>query len=148
MRSLNRLQPLRKALVKLKKAWLTGVWKMDIHDSVEMSLSAVFDKTHPAGVHIGADTYVAFEARILAHDMTRNVRLHTRIGERCFIGGRSLILPGVEIGDDCIVGAGSIVTKSIPAGSMVVGNPAKIIRSDLTLQSYGRLPPVDMIAAE
>ena len=105
MRSLNQLRRLRHLLVGVKKAWLTRFWKMDIHPSVDMSLSAAFDKTHPAGIHVGADSYVAFDARLLAHDMTRNVKLHTRIGQRCFIGGRALVLPGVEIGDDCIVGS-------------------------------------------
>lgn len=116
---------------------------MDIHPTVELSLSAKFDKTFPRGVHVGPYSYIAFEARILTHDMTRNVRLHTRIGSNCFVGGRSLIMPGVEIGDHCIVGAGSIVTRSVPAGSIVVGNPARVIRSGVTLLSYGRLPSAE-----
>lgn len=49
------------------------------------------------------------------------------IGEHCFIGARSIILPGVILGDHCIVGSGSVVTKSFPAGSVVGGNPAKLI---------------------
>ena len=141
MRSLNELRKLRKLFVFIKKTWLTLFWKMDIHHSVEMSLSAKFDKTHPAGIHVGANTYIAFDVRVLAHDMTRNLRAHTRIGTNCFIGGRSLILPGVEIGDSCIVGAGSVVTKSVLAGCIVAGNPAKVIRQDVELLSYGRIPP-------
>jgi acetyltransferase-like isoleucine patch superfamily enzyme len=145
MRSLNQLRRLRHIVVGIKKAWLTGFWKMDIHPSVDMSLSARCDKTYPAGIHIGAESYIAFDARILTHDMTRNLRCDTRIGQRCFIGGRALILPGVEIGDDCIVGAGAVVTKSVPAGSIVVGNPAQVIRSGMTLLSYGRVPPDDSV---
>ena len=49
------------------------------------------------------------------------------IGENCFIGARSVIMPGVTIGDNCIVGAGSVVTKSIPPNTVVAGNPAKPI---------------------
>ena len=41
------------------------------------------------------------------------------IGEHCFIGARSIILPGVTLGDHCIVGSGSVVTKSFPTGSVV-----------------------------
>ena len=142
-RSLNRLGWLRLKLVALKRLYLTKVWKMDIHPTVNMSLSAKFDLTHPAGVHVDAFTYIAFDARILSHDMTRNIKVHTRIGKNCFIGGRSLILPGIEIGDNCIVGAGSVVTRSVPDGSIVAGNPAKVLRSGMTLLSYGRIRPED-----
>ena len=99
MRSLNRLWWLRHVLVKAKWLVYTRVWGMDIDPTATFSLSVRFDKTYPRGVHIGAETYIAFEAAILAHDMTRGLYLHTRIGRRCFIGARSMILPGVTIGD-------------------------------------------------
>nr|WP_280138155.1 acyltransferase [Methylobacterium sp. Leaf111] len=111
---------------------------MDIHSSVKFSLSARFDLTYPKGVHIGAYSYIAFDAAILAHDMTRGLYLHTYIGECCFIGSRSIILPGVKIGNSCIVGSGSVVTKDIPAGSVVAGNPARIYQQGLELTRYGR----------
>jgi len=76
----------------------TRVWGMDIHPTAGFSLSAKFDRTFPIGVHVGTHTYVAFEARILTHDMTRGLYLHIRIGPNCFIGGRSLFLPGVRSG--------------------------------------------------
>jgi acetyltransferase-like isoleucine patch superfamily enzyme len=139
--SLNKLRKLRKSLVFIRRYWLRSFWRLDLHPTVEMSLSAKFDLTHPQGIHIGAYSYIAFDARILSHDMTRNLRAHTRIGRNCFIGGRSLILPGVEIGDSCIVGAGSVVTKSVPANSIVAGNPARILYSDAYLLSYGRIDP-------
>lgn len=140
---LNRLGGLRRALVGAKKTWFTRVFGMDIHPSAQVSLSAKFDLTYPKGVHVGENSYVAFEARILCHDMTRGLYLHTRVGKNCFIGGRSLIMPGVEIGDHCIVGAGSVVVKSVPAGSIVAGNPAKVIRSGMVLSPYGRVPEAD-----
>ncbi len=139
--SLNRFRKLRKMAVCVRRWWLRRVWKLDIHPTVEMSLSAKFDLTYPKGIHVGAYSYVAFDARILTHDMTRNIRLHTTIGQNCFIGGRSIILPGVTIGDSCIVGAGSVVTKSVPANSIVVGNPAKVIYSGVELLTYGRIDP-------
>jgi acetyltransferase-like isoleucine patch superfamily enzyme len=49
------------------------------------------------------------------------------IGNDVFIGGRSIILKGVILGNGVIVGAGSIVTKSFPEGSIISGNPAKLI---------------------
>lgn len=45
------------------------------------------------------------------------------------IGANSTILPGVTIGKNSLVGAGSVVTKDVPANSVVVGNPAKKIKS-------------------
>ena len=50
------------------------------------------------------------------------------IGNDCWIGGNTIICPGVTIGDGCTIGAGSVVTKDIPANSLAVGNPAKVIR--------------------
>lgn len=139
--SLNRLRRLRKLLVATKRLWLRKFWGMDIHPSVDMSLSAIFDKTNPKGVHVAAQTYVAFNARILTHDMTRNTHRDTWIGAKCFIGGNALILPGVRIGDNCIVAAGAVVTRSVPSGCVVAGNPARILRQGVTLMPYGRLPP-------
>ncbi len=52
-----------------------------------------------------------------------------KIGNYCWIGGGSIILPGVEIGDNCVIGAGSVVTKNIPANSVAVGNPCRVIKS-------------------
>ena len=44
------------------------------------------------------------------------------------IGSGSTILCGVEVGEDAIVGAGSVVTRSVPAGTIVAGNPARVLR--------------------
>lgn len=143
VRGLGRLKWLRRVLVDLKRWHLNTLWGMDIDPTVEMSLSAKFDKTFAKGVHVGPRSYLAFEVRILTHDRTRGQYLHTRIGSDCFIGGRSLILPGVEIGDGCIVGAGSIVTKSVPAHTIVAGNPAKVIRTEIEVGAYGRLKDAD-----
>lgn len=45
------------------------------------------------------------------------------------IGANSTLLPGIVIGEDALVGAGSVVTKDVPAGVVVVGNPARILKS-------------------
>lgn len=143
-RGLNRLSALRNFLVGLRRTFYAKAFGMDIHPTVQMSLSAKLDRTFPPGVHVGAYSYLAFESRILTHDRTRGLYLHTRIGKNCFIGGRALILPGVEIGDGCVVGAGAVVTKSVPPGSVVAGNPAKVIRSAIEVGPYGRFVDADM----
>lgn len=50
------------------------------------------------------------------------------IGNDCWIGGNTVICPGVIIGNGCTIGAGSVVTKNIPDHSLAVGNSAKVIR--------------------
>lgn len=50
------------------------------------------------------------------------------IGQNCWIGEKTIILPGVSIGDNAIIGAGSVVTRDIPANTIAVGNPAHVIK--------------------
>lgn len=138
MRSLNNFWWLRRTLVCAKWLYYTRIWGMDIDPTARFSLSVRLDKTYPKGIHVGAHTYIAFEAAILAHDMTRGLYLHTRIGERCFIGARSIILPGVQIGNECVVGAASVVTKDVPPRCIVAGSPARIIRKNIDVGPYGR----------
>lgn len=49
-----------------------------------------------------------------------------KIGSFTWIGGGSVILPGVTIGDNAVIGAGSVVTQSIPNNAVACGNPCKI----------------------
>ena len=48
------------------------------------------------------------------------------IGKNVWIGGGTIILPGVTIGDNTVIGAGSVVTKDIPADTIAYGNPCKV----------------------
>lgn len=52
------------------------------------------------------------------------------IGNNCMIGMGAIVLNNAVIGDNCIVGAGAVVTGKMnaPAGSMILGNPAKIVK--------------------
>ena len=50
------------------------------------------------------------------------------IGNDCWIGGNTVICPGVTIGNGVTIGAGSVVTKNIPDNVLAAGNPARVIR--------------------
>jgi len=50
------------------------------------------------------------------------------IGEDVWVGGGTIICPGVAIGDRTVLGAGSVVTKDIPSDVFAAGNPCKVIR--------------------
>jgi len=50
-----------------------------------------------------------------------------KIGNRCWIGAKAVILKDVELGDECVIGAGAVVTKSVAPGTVVAGVPAKVL---------------------
>ena len=143
MRSLNRLRLIRTALQGAKRQYYNRVWGMHIDPTAMFSLSAHFDRTYPRGVHVGPDSYVAFGATILCHDRTRGLKADTVVGRDCFIGARSMLLPGITVGDSSIVAAGAVVTKDVPPRTIVAGNPAVVVRRDIEVGRYGRFLSAD-----
>jgi acetyltransferase-like isoleucine patch superfamily enzyme len=59
------------------------------------------------------------------HDLVKGPTI--RRGAR--IGGGAVLLPGIEIGEDAFVGAGAVVTKDVEPRMLVVGNPARVLRT-------------------
>ena len=51
------------------------------------------------------------------------------IGDNVWIGGSSVINPGVTVGNNVVIGSGSVVTKDIPDNVIAAGNPCRVIRS-------------------
>lgn len=66
------------------------------------------------------------------HPDTRNTLyeygIEVTIGDNVWVGGNTVICPGVHIGSNSVIGAGSVVTKDIPDWSVAAGNPCKVIR--------------------
>lgn len=66
-------------------------------------------------------------AKAIPYDETFDLRKVT-IEENVWIGGNVIIVPGAHIGEGAIIGAGSVVAGNIPPLSIVIGNPAKVIK--------------------
>ena len=54
--------------------------------------------------------------------------IQVSIGDNCWLGGNTIVCPGVKIGNNVVIGAGSVVTKDIPANVVAVGNPCRVMR--------------------
>lgn len=129
----------RLKVLRLRHWGLRKIYRMDISKSCLISFKTKLDKTFPQGIHIGDDTYLASGAIVFTHDFSRKIKKHTCIGKKCFIGANAIIMCGVRIGDQVVVGSGAIVTHDIPSNSIVAGNPARIIKSDIKTGRYGQL---------
>lgn len=111
---------------------------VDLHSSVIMERKINIDRLYPEGIHIRKNCLIASNVTILSHDHCKRVNgqpylSDVFIGERCFIAVGATIMPGVKIGDEVIVGAGSVVTKDVPSHTIVAGNPARIIRTNIKM---------------
>ena len=100
------------------------------------------------GITIGDNTAIGGNVKIIDNDFhpidweTRNELLfdpkggdselipskEILIGKNCFIGCNAIILKGTILGDGCVVGAGAVVSGIFEPGSVIAGNPAKMIR--------------------
>jgi acetyltransferase-like isoleucine patch superfamily enzyme len=79
---------------------------------------AIVDVTHP----YDGDPTLPIGSQITDEDS------FVEIGDGCFIGIGSIILPNVQLGPRCVVGAHSVVSQSFGAGSVVAGVPARLLK--------------------
>lgn len=99
---------------------------------------------YPENIVIGENVVISDESIILTHDYSINnlaklyqeyegsdlsLRKKVILKDHCFIGKRSIIMPGAEIGSYSIIGAGAVVRGKIDNETVMIGNPAKAILS-------------------
>ena len=88
------------------------------------------------GVVIGDDCLIGHNTVMatLNHDLapSRRADMHPApivVGRNVWIGANVTVLPGVRIGDNAVVAAAAVVTKDVPENTVVVGSPARVVRS-------------------
>jgi len=136
---------------KGKNVWITAPIFVDygenihIGDNCEINMNCVFLDCNT--ITIGNNSGIGPSVQIFAvgHPAEPNERLNKELGEtlgtwktssapvtignNVWIGGGSIILPGVTIGDNTTIGAGSVVSKDVPANCLAVGNPCRVIKT-------------------
>ena len=96
--------------------------------------------SEPYLISIGDNTTVSFDVAFVNHDggtrVIRNLPNQNKetviygkitIGNNCFIGCRTTILPNVKIGDNTIIGMGSVVIRNVDNTVTVAGNPSRVL---------------------
>jgi maltose O-acetyltransferase len=101
---------------------------------VFINMACVFLDAAP--IALGDDVQLGPAVQLLTSDHPRDAGERAtglesarpiEIGDRAWLGGGVIVLPGVEIGRDCVIGAGSVVTRSLAPGVVAVGNPCRVI---------------------
>src|SRR3954452_544159 len=78
-------------------------------------------------VFIGPGASTTNDDTMSRHDRSYALRGAT-LRRACRVGGRAVLVPGVEIGEEAFVAAGAVVTRDVPARAVVMGVPARIVR--------------------
>ncbi len=111
--------------------------KMSIGDHSYINHGCCFYGSSLEGVEISIGNDVALGPHVkiftATHDYStydlKDVAESVRVEDNAWVGGGSIILPGVTIGRGAVIGAGSVVTKDVPPFSVAVGNPARVVRT-------------------
>ncbi len=95
--------------------------------------------TEPYLVSVDDNVFISVGAKFIPHDggvlpfrrETPDLDLAgpIHIGANTFVGAGALVLKGVTIGSNSIIGANAVVTKSFPEGSIIAGNPARVVKT-------------------
>lgn len=110
--------------------------KITLGENIGINVNAVLIGW--GGIEIGKNTLLGPNVQIysITHDylkfgeeFNKGICKKVIIGDNCWLGGGTLVMPGVIIGNNTVIGAGSVVTKNIPDNVIAYGNPCKIIKN-------------------
>ena len=126
---LNKLKPIKymkkvginfpegKVHIYGRVAWGSEPWIITLGENVYITDGVKFI-THDGGT-------LLYRKQIPDLEITKPIV----VGNDVYIGNNVIILPGVTIGSNVVIGAGAVVTKDIPDNSLVVGVPARVIKT-------------------
>ena len=106
---------------------------LEVGERAFIARNAYIDPGYPWLITIGEEATVGPRTIVLAHDASMQRHIHrtllarVTIGDRAFIGAGAIVLAGSTVGDNAVIGAGSVVRGNVPAGSLVIGNPARVV---------------------
>ena len=149
MKKLHRLQ---KKIVMIKMLFMDGGGKAKYLKKKKIfagfgynvKYQTNFLPAEPYLVKIHDNVRIAAGVKLITHDVIdgmlalcpkykkdlNSFRFHMgtiEIFDNCMIGADAIVLPNVKIGPNAIVGAGAVITKDVLEGTIVAGNPAKVI---------------------
>ncbi len=128
----------------------TPVAEIIIGNNVGISGVTIYSRK---GIYIGDNTCIGGNSKILDNDFhpiefeARNQlsvmkdgpvendlipSKEVKIGKNCFIGCNAIILKGTVLGDGCVVGAGAVVSGEFEEGTVIGGNPARVLKKLMT----------------
>ena len=132
---------IKELLGKSDNAWINPPFYCDYGSHIEVGKNffANYNCTiiDVAKVRIGDNCQMAPNVAIYTaghpvYPTTRNSAVEygkeVTIGDNVWLGGNTVVCPGVNIGNNVVIGAGSVVTKDIPDWSIAAGNPCRVIR--------------------
>lgn len=135
------------SIIKLNGASLIGYGSsICIYSNASLEIG---DDTYMAGnavikcakrIKIGSSCAISWNVTIIDSDfhpwsingLSKEISKPVIIEDHVWIGNNVIVLKGVTIGSGSIVGAGSVVTRNVPKNCLVVGNPAKIVKCDVS----------------
>ncbi|MDE5601695.1 MAG: galactoside O-acetyltransferase [Clostridia bacterium] len=144
---LNHTQPFTDEYDKLVKEFFTGGLGdncyiltplyinlvENLHIGNNVSIGPYFKCMSAGNIYIEDDVQIAMNVSVITnnHDFYDRAILtvkDVRIKKNVWIGAGATILAGVTVGENAIVGAGSVVTHDVEPNTVVVGNPARVIK--------------------